>query len=71
MTPKQRFDVYAASCVTDGGIFRYSLSEDGRLTPVSALPLDRPMYFQKLGDKRHISLRAVTLKYFGGAKDYM
>ena len=69
MTPKQRFDVYAASCVTDGGIFRYSLSEDGRLTPVSALPLDRPMYFQKLGDKLHIILRAPEV--FEGNSAYL
>lgn len=69
MTRKRHFDVYAASCAPDGGIFRYSLSSEGKLTPVSSLTLDRPMYFQKLANSLHIILRAPD--GFGGSSAYL
>ena len=58
MTPKPHFDLFAASGTPDGGVFRYTLSKDGKLTPAGSIPMDRPMYFQKLGERLHVILRA-------------
>ena len=58
MIPKPRFELFAASCTPDGGVFRYTLSNEGKLTRTGGIPMDRPMYFQKLGEKLHVILRA-------------
>jgi len=58
MTPRPHFELFAASGTPEGGIFRYLLSDDGKLTHVGAIPMDRPMYFQKQGDRLHVILRA-------------
>lgn len=58
MTRKPRYELFAASCATDGGVYRYTLSDDGRLTQEGNVPMDRPMYFQKIGDRMHVILRA-------------
>ena len=58
MTPKPHFDLFAASGTPNGGVFRYTLSKDGKLTPAGSIPMDRPMYFQKLGERLHVILRA-------------
>ena len=58
MTRKPRFELFAASCATDGGVFRYTLSNEGKLTRTGGIPMDRPMYFQKIKDRLHVILRA-------------
>ena len=50
--------VFAASCTYDGGISSYTLSEEGRLTFLSQIKLDRPMYFIKEQNDLHVLLRA-------------
>ena len=57
MTHRLRFEVFAASCVPDGGVFRYTLSEEGKLTPTGGIRMDRPMYFVKEGERLHVLLR--------------
>ena len=59
MTHKPLFKLYAASCVPDGGIYCYSMSDEGKLTLLSKVTLDRPMYFQKVDDTLHVILREV------------
>jgi 6-phosphogluconolactonase len=69
MTPKPHFDLFAASCAPDGGIYRYALTDDGKLSPLGKILMDRPMYFQKLGDQLHAILRAP--EGFGGSSAYL
>lgn len=57
MTPKQHFDLYITSCVEDGGLLHYRMTED-QLEKVDFTPLDRPMYMTVAGNKMHILLRA-------------
>ena len=58
MTRKPRFELFAASCAHDGGVFRYEFSDDDKLTQTGEILLDRPMYFQKIGEALHVILRA-------------
>ena len=58
MTRKPRFELFAASCAPDGGIYRYVMSDDGKLSLLGRVAMDRPMYFQKVGDRLHVILRA-------------
>ena len=58
MTHESFCKVWAASCVCDGGISSYTLSEEGKLTLVSQIKLDRPMYFIKEQNDLHVLLRA-------------
>ena len=69
MIPKPRFELFAASCTPDGGVFRYTLSNEGKLTRSGGIPMDRPMYFQKIGDRLHVILRAPD--GFGGSGAYV
>ncbi len=69
MIPKPRFELFAASCTPDGGVFRYTLSNEGKLTRTGGIPMDRPMYFQKIGDRLHVILRAPD--GFGGSGAYV
>lgn len=69
MIHKPLFNVYAAACNESGGIYRYTLSENGRLALVSRLPLDSPMYFLKDNDRLHILLRSP--KGFGENSAYI
>ena len=36
--------LYISSCVRDGGLYRFELTEDGALRPCGVIPADRPMY---------------------------
>ena len=65
----KKYTVYAASCREDGGIYKYDLSEEGRLTSVASIRLDRPMYFVKEGGSIHTLLRAP--EGFGGNSGYL
>jgi len=51
--------VYIASCVRDGGIYKYNLSEDGKLTECGFTPADRPMYMIAEGNKMHVLLKEI------------
>lgn len=57
MTPRARFDIYVASCDTDGGICRFSVSESGELLPLEKTPLDRPMYMIESDGVMHVLQR--------------
>lgn len=50
------FDMYIASCCEDGGIYRYAV-EDAQVTPMEALPLDRPMYMAFGGERMYVVLQ--------------
>ena len=50
--------IYVASCVEDGGIYRYFLHDDGKLELAEKAELDRPMYMTVENDKMYIVLRA-------------
>ena len=50
--------VYIASCTKDGGIYRYNLSEDGKLTKIGFTPMDCPMYMIAENNKMHVLLNA-------------
>lgn len=50
--------VYIASCVKDGGIYRYNLSDEGKLTQAGFTPMDCPMYMIASGNKMHVILNA-------------
>ena len=65
----KKYNVYAASCLEDGGIYKYDLSEEGRLKPTASIRLDRPMYFVKNGDTLHTLLRAP--EGLGGNSGYL
>ncbi len=58
MTHRPRYNIYIASCTADGGIYRYTLSQDGDLTPIDFAPMDRPMYMTIANNKMYILLRA-------------
>ena len=55
---KQQKSVYIASCSPTGGIFQYSLSEDGKLSLVSSTDCDRPMYAVIEKGRMYVLLRA-------------
>ncbi len=55
---KQPKKVYIASCSPTGGIFQYSLSEDGKLTFVKSTECDRPMYAVIDKGRMYVLLRA-------------
>ncbi len=57
MSRESYYRTYAASCSHDGGIYRYDLSRDGKLTETGKIPLDCPTYFIKKDDIFHILLR--------------
>ena len=69
MTHKPLCNVWAASCAPDGGIARYELNAEGKLSRRSFLHLDRPMYFVKDGETLHTLLRAP--EGLGGMSGYV
>ena len=58
MIHNQRYNVYIASCTDDGGIYQYSLHDDGVLELVNKTRLDRPMYMTANNGKMYVVLRA-------------
>ncbi len=58
MIHNQRFNIYIASCAKDGGIYQYTMDENGTLTLVEKIELDRPMYMTINNKKMYIVLRA-------------
>ena len=50
-------NIYIASCVKDGGIYHYTLEENGTLRYVSKTPADRPMYMIAKDGKMYTILR--------------
>ena len=58
MTHSQHSDIYIASCTEDGGIYRYTLTEDGKLIFVDKTSFDRPMYMTIENNKMYVVLRA-------------
>ncbi len=51
-------NIYIASCEKGGGIYRYSMSDDGMLTFADKTPLDFPMYMAKTNGRMYVVLRA-------------
>ena len=49
------FNFYIASCVRDGGVYKYHFS-DGKAELTEKIPLDMPMYIAKEGDILHVIL---------------
>ena len=49
--------ILVASCDRQGGILRYALGEDGKLALTDRVPLDRPMYFCREGNRLFVILR--------------
>jgi len=57
-TEKKSFDFYIASCVQEGGIYHYRLSDGGKVETVSFTPMDRPMYMTVANGKMYVLLCA-------------
>lgn len=57
MTHKQHYNIYIASCSSDGGIYHYKLMPDGRMEYASFVAMDRPMYMTLANNKMYILLR--------------
>ena len=58
MIHKALCDFYVASCVEDGGVYRFRLYEDGGLKVLQKLPMPSPMYIQLEGNRLWAVLRA-------------
>ncbi len=52
--------IYVTACDKDGGIYRYHLSDEGKLTLCDITPCDRPMYLCINGNCMDVVLRAPT-----------
>ena len=65
----KKYTVYVASAAEDGGIYKYELSSEGKLTEIASIPLHRPYYFVKKGNLLHTILRAPTV--FEGNGGYL
>ncbi len=50
-------NIYIASCEKGGGIYRYSMAEDGRLTMLDKTDADFPMYMTISGGRMYVVLR--------------
>ncbi len=50
--------IYVTACDVHGGIYRYHLSKDGKLTLCDITPCDRPMYLCIDGNRMDVVLRA-------------
>lgn len=57
MTHNQHFDIYIASCCEDGGIFHYSLSENGEIKLIDKTACQKPMYMVADNNKMYVLLR--------------
>ena len=51
-------ELLIASCVDDGGIYKYELYSDGELAQGEKIPMPSPMFMQIEGDKLWATLRA-------------
>ena len=61
MIQKKMKEIYLLSCASasqGGGVYKYSLTEQGALKKTGYLPCDKPMYAVKDADRLHILLRA-------------
>lgn len=58
MTPRPLCDFLVASCVEDGGIFRYRLYDGGAVEQIARIPLSEPMWCEQRGDVLTVLLRA-------------
>ncbi len=58
MTHNQLCDLYIASCTKDGGIERFGLSCEGKLSKIDLVKMDRPMYMIESEGRMHVILRA-------------
>lgn len=54
----QKFELLAAGCSPDGGLYRCSFSSDGKTEKKEFYPLDRPMYMVREGNKLYTLLMA-------------
>jgi 6-phosphogluconolactonase len=50
--------IYITACDKNGGIYRYHLSDEGKLTLCDITPCDRPMYLCIYGNRMDVVLRA-------------
>lgn len=54
-------DIYLLSCAdvaAGGGVYKYGLTETGKLKEIAYLPCPKPMYAVKSGERLHIILRS-------------
>lgn len=58
MTRRPLSDFLVASCVPDGGVYRYRLYEDGELEQLQTIPMPSPMFLELQGDRLWAILRA-------------
>ena len=58
MTRKPLCEFLVASCVKDGGVYRFRLYEDGGLEVRQKLPMPSPMYLQLEANRLWSVLRA-------------
>ncbi len=52
------YNIYIASCATDGGIYQYHLYDDGTMKLQSFTQMDRPMYMATEDNRMYILLRS-------------
>lgn len=60
--------IYVASHDPQGGIYRFSLSGDGRLTLLERYPMDRPAWLCRSGNKLYALLREPFMMHSGVAE---
>ena len=60
--------IYVASHDPQGGIFRFSLSEEGRMTLLDRYPMDRPAWLSAEGKKLYALLREPFMMQSGVAE---
>ena len=65
MTRKRLCEFLVASCVPDGGVYRYELYENGEVAQLQKISMPSPMYFAQAGDR----LWVVLCDPFDGSKD--
>ena len=58
MTRKRLCDFLVASCVPEGGIYRFGLYENGEVEQLQKLPMPEPMYFWQSRDRLWVVLNA-------------
>lgn len=63
------FDIYIASCVKEGGIYRYR-ADNGNVTPVDSVKLDRPMYLTKYNGRMYVLIREAMSNGDSGVVTY-
>ena len=58
MTHKPLSEFFVASCVPDGGVYRYRLYDDGRVEALQKIPMDCPMFLAEQNGIMYAILRA-------------